>query len=149
MAMKLPDDFRDFLKLLNDHRIRYLLIGGYAVGLHGYPRATGDLDIWVDSQPENSERLTAAVRKFGFDLPEVLPETFQKADTIFRMGRPPIRIEIHTSISGVEFEKCFKERILKTIDGININLINLENLLTNKRAAGRHRDLDDIENLIS
>ena len=147
--MKLPDDFRDFLKLLNDHRIRYLLIGGYAVGLHGYPRATGDLDIWVDSQPENSERLTAAVRKFGFDLPEVLPETFQKADTIFRMGRPPIRIEIHTSISGVEFEKCFKERILKTIDGININLINLENLLINKRAAGRHRDLDDIENLIS
>lgn len=143
----LPQDFKDFLKLLNAHRVDYLLIGGYAVGYHGYPRATADLDIWVGTTRENATKLVTVLKKFGFDLPEVDEALFIQEDKILRMGNAPIRIELLTTISGVDFQACYKDRIEDKVDGIKINIIDLKNLKKNKKASGRFKDLADIEML--
>ena len=147
MAIKLPQDFKEFLRLLRSHGSRYLLVGGYAVGYHGYPRPTGDLDIWVALEPGNADRIVAALREFGFDTPELNPSLFLQLRSLVRMGNYPVRIEIMTSISGVSFEECYAERIDATIDGVEVSLIDLENLKKNKQASGRHKDLADLENL--
>jgi predicted nucleotidyltransferase len=146
-TIHLPPDFKDFLKLLNDHQVEYLLIGGYAVGYHGYPRATADMDIWIAIHPQNADKLLSALKSFGFDLPELSADLFLHEDKIVRMGVPPIRIEIMTTISGVNFKECFAERVVDTLDGVVVNLIDLKHLIINKRASGRHKDLNDVENL--
>jgi hypothetical protein len=133
--------------LLSTHGVEYLLVGGYAVGYHGYPRATVDMDIWVASNPQNAARTVAAIREFGFDVEQLREELFLQANKIVRMGEPPLRIEVMTSVSGVDFDTCYPQRIAEVVDGVQINFINLENLKTNKLAAGRHKDLDDLENL--
>ena len=109
MDIKLPPDFKDFLKLLNDKRVAYLMIGGYAVGYHGYPRATNDIDIWVAISPENAVRVVDVIREFGFNTPELSKNLFLKELSIIRMGLPPIRIEVTTSISGVNFDDCYAQ----------------------------------------
>jgi len=148
MAMiPLPPDFKDFLKLLNAHNVEYLLIGGYAVGYYGYPRATVDLDIWIAIHRQNAEKIVAVLKEFGFDPPELSPELFLKENQIIRMGVPPLRLEITTHISGVEFNDCYQSRVVDMVDGVEINLISLENLKTNKKASGRYKDLNDLENL--
>jgi predicted nucleotidyltransferase len=143
----LPHDFKDFLRLLNAKSVEYLLVGGYAVGYHGYPRATADMDVWIARKPENAQRVTEALRSFGFDLPDLKPDLFLDENRIVRLGLPPLRIEVITSASGVTFEECYLKRIRAEIDGISVNIIGREQLLANKRAAGRHKDLDDIEHL--
>lgn len=143
----LPPDFKDFLKLLNSHEVDYLLIGGYAVGYHGYPRATSDLNIWIGISQENAKKLVVVLREFGFDLPEVEESLFLRKDKVLRMGNAPIRIELLTTISGVDFQTCYEARIEDRIDGIKMNIIDLENLKKNKKASGRFKDLDDIERL--
>ncbi len=125
---------------------RYLLIGGYAVGYYGYPRATNDMDIWIESSEENAEAVTRALKEFGFNTPDLSADLFLK-ENIVRMGNPPLRIEILTSISGVSFNESHKESIVDTIDGIEVKLISLPKLKENKRASGRHKDLDDLEHL--
>jgi hypothetical protein len=147
MDITLTKDFKEFLNLLKIKNIRYLLIGGYAVGYHGYPRATNDMDIWIPIDPETAYQLVLVLKEFGFDTPQLSEEPFLKKNSIVRMGIPPVRIEILTTISGVNFEECFQKRIIDKIDGVEINIINLEQLKTNKKASGRHKDLDDIENL--
>jgi len=147
-SVNLPPDFKEFLKLLSDHEVAYLLVGGYAVAYHGYPRATADMDIWVGIHPHNAQRLVDAIKAFGFDMPELSSDVFLKEDRIIRMGVPPIRIEIVTSASGVDFEQCYAARVVDELDGVAVNLINLEHLKINKKAAGRHRDLDDLDNLL-
>lgn len=146
-TINLPLDFREFLKLLNERRVEYLLIGGYAVAYHGYPRATADIDIWIAIHPKNAENIVAALRDFGFDLPQVTKELFLKEGQIIRMGTPPIRIEIATSITGVDFAECWAERIIDRLDDVDVNIISLKHLKINKKAAGRHKDFDDLENL--
>ena len=146
-TIHLPPDFKEFLKLLNAHQIKYLLIGGYAVGYHGYPRATADMDIWIAMNPENAEKVVAALKQFGFNIPDLSVEMFLKLNQIIRMGLPPVRIEILTSISGVSFEECYPERVVDELDGVEVNLISLRHLKINKKAFGRHKDLDDLENL--
>lgn len=143
----LPPDFKEFLKLLNEYQVEYLLVGGYAVGYHGYPRATADMDIWIAMRLENAEKMVAALKAFGFDLPELSPALFLKEDRIIRLGVPPIRIEIVTTLSGVDFDHCYIERLIDILDGVRVNLIDLEHLKINKKAAGRYKDLDDLENL--
>jgi len=143
----LPEDFKEFLKLLNAHRVEYLLIGGYAVGHYGYPRYTADMDLWIAMRRENAERIVAVLQKFGFDVPENEPALFTRESSIVRMGVPPYRIEICTQIDGVEFDECFARRCMDTIDGVPVSLISLDDLKTNKRAAGRLKDLADLENL--
>jgi hypothetical protein len=147
MDIELPLDFKEFLKLLNEKDVRYLLIGGYAVGYHGYPRATNDMDIWIALHPDNAERLVTVLREFGFNLPELKPELFMKENAIIRMGVPPMRLEISTGISGVEFDECYASRIVDVLDGMQVNIIDLHHLKINKKAAGRLKDLADLENL--
>ncbi len=146
-TIHLPPDFKEFLKLLNSHQVEYLLIGGYAVGYHGYPRATVDMDIWIAMNPANSERIVAVLKEFGFDLPELSPELFLKEWQIIRLGVPPVRIELATTVSGVDFSECYAERMEDVLDGVKVNLISLKHLKINKKASGRHQDLADLENL--
>ncbi len=113
-TVNLPPDFKEFLKLLNAHQVEYLLISGYAVAYHGYPRATADMDIWISVDTHNAEKVVAALKAFGFDLPELSPELFLKEDQIIRMGMPPVRIEIATGISGVSFAECYASRVADT-----------------------------------
>jgi hypothetical protein len=147
MDLLLPPDFKEFLKLLKEYDVRYLLIGGYAVGYHGYPRATEDLDIWVAVHPDNAQKLVSVLKIFGFDDPILTPELFLQKPKIIRMGYPPMRLEITTSISGVEFEECYESRITDKLDGVDVNLIDLKNLRKNKKASGRAKDIADLDNL--
>ncbi|RKU11986.1 hypothetical protein C6501_11815 [Candidatus Poribacteria bacterium] len=145
--IQLPIDFKEFLKLLNSHQIKYLLIGGYAVNYHGYPRTTADMDIWVAIQQKNAEKLVDVLREFGFESAHLTIDLFMKEKQIVRMGIPPVRIELLTTISGVNFEECYSDRIIDVIDDIEVQIISLEHLKLNKRASGRYKDLDDLEHL--
>ncbi len=146
-TIHLPQDFKEFLRLLNKQEVEYLLIGGYAVGYFGYPRATSDMDIWVARNPTNAKKIVTVLKEFGFDLPDLSAELFLKEWQIIRMGMPPVRIEISTTISGVNFEECFSQKVVTEIDGVCVNLISLEHLKINKKVSGRHNDLADLENL--
>jgi hypothetical protein len=146
-TIRLPPDFKEFLQLLNAHQVEYLLVGGYAVGYHGYPRATVDMDIWIGKGPSTAVKMVEVLREFGFDVPNLSADLFLKDDQIVRMGVPPIRLEIFTSIPGVRFEECYPARVVGEIDGVPVSLINLRDLKTNKKASGRNKDLADLENL--
>lgn len=146
-TIQLPPDFKEFLQLLHTHEVEYLLIGGYAVGYHGYPRATGDMDVWVAISPANAAKLVTVLRDFGFGTTGASVELFQQPQKVIRMGNPPLRIEILTSISGVEFATCYAARITDSLDGIPVTIINRKDLATNKQASGRMKDLNDLEHL--
>ena len=146
-TIQLPNDFKEFLRLLNSHQVEYLLIGGYAVSYHGYPRTTADIDIWVAIQKENAEKVVDVLKEFGFDTPHLTADLFLRENQIIRMGNPPMRIELMTTISGVRFEECYLERIIDVIDDVEVQIINLEHLRRNKQASGRQKDLDDLEHL--
>ena len=147
MVMSLPPDFSEFLKLLNCHHVDYLLVVGFAVGFHGYPRATSDMDIWVSQSPENAGRVVAAIRAFGFDTPNLTEDLFLQRRRIVRMGHPPVRIEVMNEIDGVTFEECRPAAILAFLDGIQVPIISLADLKRNKLASGRPKDIDDLQQL--
>ena len=146
-TIPLPPDFSEFLRLLNEHEVRYLLVSGYAVGYHGYVRATADMDIWVDPERGNAECLVEVLREFGFGASDPTPEMFLEESRVIRMGVPPIRIELLTSVSGVGFEECYAERVVENWDDASVNIISLSKLKANKRASGRLKDLSDLEYL--
>ncbi len=133
------------MKSLNENHAEYLVVGGYAVNYHGYTRATGDLDVWVGFDHANAPRVAAALHAFGFR--DALPEWFQESSNIIRMGYAPVRIEILTSISGVDFRECYANRIVCVLDDVPVNLIDLAHLKANKLASGRLKDLNDLEQL--
>ena len=145
------DDFRDFIQALNKHDVQYILVGGYAVILHGYRRATGDMDIWVHRTKENYSKITRAFAEFGLPLFDMTLQKFLDPDTadVFSFGRPPISIDIITKLKGVEFDDAFAQAQFFNEDGLKIRFIHLDNLIQAKKAAGRHKDLDDIEKLTS
>jgi hypothetical protein len=147
MAMKLSNDFKEFLKLLNANKVEYLLIGGYAVGYYGYPRATADMDIWIAMNPANADKVITVLKEFGFNQPDLSPKLFIKEKQIIRMGVPPVRIEIATTISGVDFDECYAQRVTTELDGVKTNLISLSHLKKNKKASARHQDIADLEHL--
>lgn len=147
MDLELPKDFKEFLRLLRAHSVEYLLIGGWAVGLHGYPRAADDLDVWIAIAPANAARVVAVLKEFGFDAPRLGVDLFLKKDQIVRMGVEPVRIETATSISGVAFPKCYGERLETLLDGEPVSLISLRHLKINKQASGRLKDLADLDYL--
>ncbi len=146
-TIPLPPDFSEFLRLLNEHEVRYLLVGGHAVGYHGHVRATADMDVWVSREPDNAARLVTVLERFGFASADVDPELFLEPDRVIRMGVPPIRIEIMTSISGVEFDECFADRVEAEWDDLTVNIISLPKMKINKKASGRLKDLSDLEAL--
>ena len=145
--IRLPPDFKEFLRLLNSHRVEYLLVGGYAVGYHGYPRPTGDMDVWIAVSSPNAARVVGALVEFGFRAEDVPAALFTEPGKIVRMGVPPMRLEIVTSISGVDFAACYARRTSAVVDGVVVNVIGLDDLKTNKKASGRHKDLNDLEQL--
>ena len=147
MDIALPPDFKDFLKLLNAHNVKYMLIGGYAVGYHGYPRATNDMDIWIAISAETAELMVDVLKEFGFNTPELSKDLFLEENKIIRMGVAPMRVEILTSISGVNFDECYQKKVVAEIAGIQVDIIGLEELKINKKASGRYKDLDDFQNL--
>lgn len=146
-TIRLPTDFKEFLKSLNDHQVEYLLVRGYAVGYHGYPRATGDMDIWVAGNSENAGKRVAVLMEFGFGSCGVTADLFLQPEQIIRMGNPPLRLEILTSISGVQFADAYAQRVADVIDGVQVDITGLSQLKLNKRASGRHKDLGDLDNL--
>jgi predicted nucleotidyltransferase len=147
MAIELPTDFTEFLRSLTEHEVEFILIGGIAVALHGYPRATQDLDVWIARRRDNAERIVAALQSFGFDVPELEPELFLVPARIVRMGVPPLRIEILGEIDGVEFDDCMDRAVEFPVGGTSVPVIALSDLRRNKQAAGRPKDLDDLEHL--
>ena len=144
---RLPQDFKEFLRLLTGHGVEYLLIGGYAVGYHGYPRTTADMDVWVANNRENARKLVEVFMEFGMNSPEITPELFMKPGNIIRMGVPPVRIEVLNEIDGADFQDCSLHAITDDIDGVGVRLISLADLRRNKKASGRYKDLDDLEHL--
>ncbi len=144
-TIRLPPDFREFFSLLNSNEVRYLLVGGYAVGFHGYVRATADMDVWVDRTPDNVARLIRSLQTFGFDSADA--KFFMQERKIARMGVPPLRIEVLTTISGVDFSDCYARKYEANLDGLAVPVLGLEDLCKNKAAAGRDKDRLDISEL--
>jgi len=147
--MVLNQDFREFIESLSDNRVRYLVVGGYAVAYHGHPRYTKDIDIWVDRSSNNADFLLSALKQFGFASLGLIAEDFQEPDQVIQLGYPPNRIDLVTSLTGVSFEECYAKRVTLDIDGLKIDFIELEDLKANKKATGRYQDLADLENLES
>lgn len=141
-------DFTDFINCLNHNNVEYILVGGYAVIIRGYSRSTGDLDIWVNKTRENFIRLQKALRAFGLPLVAVAEEKFFSDEfDVFTIGRPPSAIEIMTAVKGVGFSEAFDTSTLETLDEVVVRVIHINQLFQAKRAAGRHKDLNDLENL--
>lgn len=143
--MKLQTDLREFIELLNSRKVEYLVVGGHAVAFHGYPRFTGDIDLFVRPTPDNAERVLAALVAFGFGNVGLDVASLTQPDKVIQLGRPPNRIDLLTSISGVSFEQAWKERVAASLDGIPVHFIGKDSLLTNKRASGRVKDLADVD----
>jgi predicted nucleotidyltransferase len=143
----LPPDFKDFLRSLNDHDVKYLLVGGYAVSYHGYVRGTADMDIWIAVEPDNAQRVLDAIIHFGHGTPDLSLAAVLTEETMLRMGLPPVRIEVLKRIAGVEFSDCYERRETAEIDGIMVPIIGKDDLIQNKLAAGRYKDLQDAKKL--
>lgn len=143
----LHPDFKDFLRLLNSRGVNYLIVGGYAVGYHGYPRATGDMDVWIAVTPDNARKVSEVFCDFGMSASDISESLFLEKDKVIRMGYPPVRIEVITGASGVDFAECYSRRETLDIDGIPVNFISIDDLKKNKKASGRYKDLEDLEHL--
>lgn len=140
-------DFREFVQSLNAHKVRYLVVGGYAVAFHGHPRYTKDIDIWIEGTPENAHRILQALEEFGFGSLDITLNDFLIPAQVIQLGYPPRRIDILTSISGVDFANCFDSRIIAKIEETPVNFIDRDNLRKNKQASARPQDLADLDNL--
>jgi hypothetical protein len=139
----LPEDFKDFIRFLNKHDVRYLLVGGWAVGIYGNPRATKDIDFLIAIDDVNINKLQKSLLDFG--APTVENSIFQKKGNVFRLGSSPIQIDIINEASGIDFDECYLKRTTVTVEGLDISIISKEDLIKNKRESGRHRDLADVE----
>lgn len=140
-------DFKEFVELLIKYHAEYLIVGGYAVGIHGHPRYTGDLDIWLNPTQENAEKVIECVNEFGFASFGLKVSDFTKEGNIVQLGYPPLRIDLLTEIDGVTFSECYLNRKEVEIEGVMVYFIGYWDLLKNKKETGRHKDLDDIDNL--
>ena len=140
-------DFKEFIESLNAKHVRYLVVGGYAVAIHGHPRYTKDLDIWVECNLQNAQAIIQALSQFGMGSLGLSEQDFLTPDQVVQLGYPPNRIDILVSISGVEFSECFPSRVEVLLDGVKVNFIDFEHLKLNKKASGRLQDLADLENL--
>lgn len=143
----LNQDFREFVKSLNAHDVRYLVVGGYAVALHGHPRYTKDLDIWIEPTQENAERLLDALNNFGFASLDLKVEDFTSDNQVIQLGYPPSRIDLLTSADGIEFADSYTSKVIVELDGVATNFIDLAHLKANKQSTGRLQDLADLEAL--
>ena len=143
----LNQDFKEFIQLLNDNQVKYLVIGGYAVAVHGHPRYTKDIDIWIEISEENAQKLVTALTQFGFESLGLTSEDFQTPHQIIQLGYPPNRIDLITNPDGIDFQTCYDSKIEVTLNDVPVKFINLDNLKKNKLASGRLQDLADLEKL--
>ena len=144
VEMPFADDLRAFLKSLAAAKAEFIVVGGYAVAFHGFPRNTGDLDIWVRATADNAHRVEQAIRDFGFPVDDAARAALLQPDSILRMGHPPIRIELLTQVSGLEFAACRDRASVLEVAGTPVPVLGLDDLMANKRAAGRPKDLIDL-----
>jgi len=144
VEMPFADDLRAFLKSLDAAQAEFLVAGGYAVAFHGFPRNTGDLDIWIRATVDNAPRVERAVRDFGFPIDASARAALLQPDAILRMGYPPMRIELLTQVSGLDFDACRSRAVVIALDDAKVPVLGLDDLIVNKRAAGRPKDLLDL-----
>ena len=140
-------DFVDLLRAFNDASVRFLIVGAYALALHGRPRATGDLDVWVDATPENAVRVMRALAEFGAPLADVIADDFSRTGVVYQIGVPPGRIDILTDLTGVTFAEAWPDRLRRPFGDVDVDFIGRDAFLRNKRATGRPKDLGDIDGL--
>lgn len=143
----LPKPFKEFIELLEKHGVEFLVVGGYAVAAHGYPRYTGDLDLFVAIGPDQAKGIVATFREFGFTDLAISESDFLEDDMIVEIGREPLKIQVMTGISGVTFQECFQSRIDLEFGGVKLPFISLDHLIKNKSSTGRGKDQVDVEEL--
>jgi hypothetical protein len=143
----LNDDYREMLHILLEERVEFILVGAYALAAHGYPRATGDIDIWVHPSSGNAVCVYKALAKFGAPLQDLSPQDFSNPDVIFQIGVAPRRIDIITSITGVDFSEASQKTLQIEIDTLSIQVLSISDLIKNKEATGREKDLLDVKTL--
>ena len=146
--MQLDKDFKEFVSLLNAHKVQYLIVGGYAVAAHGLPRYTGDFDTWVWLSQQNAQKVVDVLEAFGFGGLGLSVEDFSREDSVVQLGYPPHRIDLLTTLTGLTFEDAWSHRLEVDIDGEIVGFIGREDLISNKRAVGRPQDLADVSRLI-
>jgi predicted nucleotidyltransferase len=148
MVFRLYDDFSDLLTAFNKEGVKYIVVGGYAVIHHGYNRFTGDLDIWVEQSKDNFQILSRAFANFGIPASAIEEVDFLKNEKdVYTFGRPPVCFEILTAVKGLNFAEAYSHSIKVVYDGVEVNMIDLMDLIKAKKAAGRHKDLDDIDHI--
>ena len=143
----LNEDYRDILHALSDEKVKFILVGAYALAAHGYPRATMDIDIWVMPSPDNAEAVLRALRSFGAPLQNLSQKDLEEDGTVFQIGVAPRRIDIITAATGLNFENTYQNAVLVNIEGIDMHIPSIADLIINKRATGRTKDLADAEAL--
>ena len=142
--MQLSRDLSEFVASLSANGVRYLVVGGYAVAAHGHPRFTKDLDIWIEATPDNAQRLLKALDAFGFSGLGLVAADFVEPGSVIQLGNPPQRIDLLTSMSGVQFGECYEMRLQLLVGSQPVDFIDLDNLVRNKTASGRPQDLADV-----
>ena len=145
MTVRIPTDLKKFVELLNQNKVKYLIVGGYALAFHGYPRYTGDIDILIKPDSPNAKKIIDSIDDFGFGTLNISREDFLVPGTIIQLGFPPSRIDLLTRISGIEFDLAWNNKVLGQLDDISANFIGLEDLKTNKASTGRSKDIADLE----
>ena len=143
----LTSDFKEFAALFNSNGVDYLVVGGYALAAYGHPRYTGDLDFWVGTHPQNAKRIVSVLAQFGFASLGIQEADLCTPNQVIQLGFPPARIDLLTSIDGVDFADCVARKLVVQMDGISLNFISVDDFKTNKRATGRYKDLADLETL--
>lgn len=145
--MDIGQDFKEFIELLNKHKVEYLVVGGYAVAMYGYPRYTGDIDFWVKPDNENAKKIIEALTDFGFAGYDISEKDFSETDKVVQLGYPPNRIDIITGVTGLSFDECFLNKKDVIIEETPVKFISLYHLRLNKNATGRDKDRNDLNNL--
>jgi len=145
--MEVQKDFREFLELLNEHEVKFIIVGGYALAFHGAPRFTGDIDVFVKSDHENAKRILNALADFGFSSLDITIDDFQDQNKVIQLGLPPVRIDLITSISGVTWEEADASKEPGLFGDVSVSYIGKKQFIFNKRASGRKKDLADLESL--
>ena len=151
MGNIINEDFRDFIQALNQNEVDYILVGGYSVILRGYSRVTGDVDIWVDRTENNYSKLVEAFQEFKMPIYDMTKDNFLSHPNwdVFKFGRKPVAIDIMINIKGLDFEESFRNSVLMEIEGMSIRTLQLDDLIKAKKASGRFKDLDDIDQLLN
>ncbi len=142
--MKKSEDFKEFIKLLNEHECRYLIVGGYALSFHSKPKFTKDIDFWIDPQPDNAKKIIKVLSDFGFSQLDITIDDLTDPNKVIQLGKEPLRIDLLTSIDGLTFEMAYENRVIGNYFDIKANIISQEDLILNKKSSGRKKDLFDL-----